>query len=560
MTTLFTLSTLTTFITLTTFTNFYFESPDLLYLLGIVPMQALLLWVYWRWRQRTLRRLGSPALEERLLQGFSAKRFWGKNLMFVGGVVLVIVAIASPVRIEKVEAKTQNSADVILALDISNSMLATDVKPSRLEQAKNFIQRLAPALDGERLGLVFFAGEAFPQMPLSTDYEALLMFTRNAQPDFITDQGTDIGAAIESCKRMLEADVATGQAIILISDGENHEEKVLQRVREAQEAGILIFTVGVGSAAGANIPDGKKVDRQDGLGKTVRTAANESLLRSLAESGGGVALNLRNPDLAIETIKNAMGRLQKRAVVANATSKKIYLFPWVLLAALLLLISEQVTQWKKKNLALGMLLLVGGALSAQSEHRVLRQGEQYYDQGDYEKAQMAYQKSKSSVASYNAGNAAYLQSEYSAAVQLFREAAEKSLSPVDKANARFNLGNAFMLQGNFQAAIEAYEQSLRLLPKRPDAQKNLQIAKQMLQEPPPQSPPPPPPPPSMRPRQNYLDQASASTQKEIPPTNLPPAEARRLLEKAILSEEQKNAGAYRQLAPANRPSRLKKDW
>ncbi|MDO8365394.1 MAG: VWA domain-containing protein [Saprospiraceae bacterium] len=543
-------------------TTFFFESPDLLYLLALVPLQALLLWAYWRWRQRTLRRLGSPALEERLLQGFSAKRFWGKNLMFVGGVVLIILAIASPVRIEKEASKTQNSADVIIALDISNSMLATDVKPSRLEQAKSFIQRLAPALDGERLGLVFFAGEAFPQMPLSTDFEALLMFTRNAHPDFITDQGTDIGAAVESCKRMLETDAETGRAIILISDGENHEEKVLQRVREAQAAGVLIFPVGVGSSGGANIPAGQGGLRRDGLGKPVRTSANESLMQSLAEAGGGVALNLRDPNRALETIKSAVNRLQKSAVTANATSKKIYYFPWLLLLALLLLISEQVMQWKKKGVSTAVLLLVAGGLSAQSEHNALRQGERYYDKGDYEKAQAAYQKSKSSTARYNAGNAAYLQSEHVAAAQFFRDAAERALSPVEKADALYNLGNACMLQGDYKAAIDAYERSLRLLPKRPDAQKNLQIAKRKQQQPPPEAPPPPPPPPppSVRPRQNYLDQASTSRQKEIPPTNLPPDAARRLLNEAVLSEEQKNAGTYRELAPANRPSRLKKDW
>ncbi len=268
--------------------------------------------------------------------------------MFVGGLVLVILALASPVRIEKEESKTQNSADVVIALDISNSMLATDVKPSRLEQAKSFIQRLAPALDGERLGLVFFAGEALPQMPLSTDFEALLMFTRNAHPDFITDQGTDIGAAIESCKRLLETNSEAGRAIVLISDGENHEEKVLQRVREAFEAGVLIFPVGVGSVGGTNIPAGPAGFRRDGLGKQVRTSANESLMQSLAESGGGEALNLRDQNRAIETIKNAVSRLQKTAVTANATSKKIYYFPWLLLAALFLLIAEQVMQWKKK--------------------------------------------------------------------------------------------------------------------------------------------------------------------------------------------------------------------
>lgn len=315
----------------------------------MVPLQAFLLWAYWRWRQRTLRRLGSPALEERLLQGFSAKRFWGKNLMFAMGIVFVIIAIASPVQIKKLENAEQLSADIIIALDISNSMMATDVKPNRLGQAKNFIQKLAPALDGERVGLVFFAGEAFPQMPLSTDLEALLMFARNAQPDFITDQGTDIGAAIESCKRMLETDTETGQAIILISDGENHEEKVLQRVREAREAGVTIYTVGVGSSGGANIPAESGGFRRDGMGKPVRTSANDALMQSLAEAGGGLALNLREPDRAIEAIIKAVGGLQKSAVTLNTKTEKVYLFPWVLLAALVLLIGEQVMWWKKKE-------------------------------------------------------------------------------------------------------------------------------------------------------------------------------------------------------------------
>ncbi|MFN0035337.1 MAG: tetratricopeptide repeat protein [Saprospiraceae bacterium] len=216
---------------------------------------------------------------------------------------------------------------------------------------------------------------------------------------------------------------------------------------------------------------------------------------------------------------------------------------------------------KKYKTALLALLYVG-QIAAQLEHRTLRQGEGYYDRGDYEQAQAAYQKSSSSAARYNAGNAAYLRSDHAEAAQLFREAAEKSLSPADKADALYNLGNACLLQRDFAAAIEAYERSLRLAPRRPDAQKNLQIAKRKLQEPPPSPPPPPPPPPppSVRPRQNYLDQASASRQREIPPADLPPAEARRLLDKAVLSEEQKNAGAYRELAPANRPSRLKKDW
>lgn len=215
---------------------------------------------------------------------------------------------------------------------------------------------------------------------------------------------------------------------------------------------------------------------------------------------------------------------------------------------------------KYKIVLLGLLYV--GQVTAQSEHFALRQGERYYDRGDYDKAKVVYEKISSSAGRYNAGNAAYLQADHADAAQLFRESAERSTNPADKADALYNLGNACMLQGDFKAAIEAYERSLRLVPKRPDAQKNLQIAKRKVQEPPPPvpPPPPPPPPPSPRPRQTYLDQAASSRQREVPPANLPPEEARRLLNQAVLSEEQKNAGAYRELSPANRPSRLKKDW
>lgn len=327
----------------------YFEFPALLNLFWALPLQGLLLWVYWRWRQRTLRLLGSSALEARLLLGFSTRRFWIKNLLFAAGINLVVLAIASPVRMEKVPGKTQKSADVLIALDISNSMLAEDAKPNRLEQAKGFIQKLVPALDGERIGLLFFAGEAFPQMPLSTDYEALMMFVRNATPDFITDQGTDIGTAVELGKRMLETEKTAGRAIILISDGENHEEKALQRVREAAAAGILIYTVGVGSAAGANIPAGRGGLQRDFNGQAVRSAADASMLQSVAKAAGGQFLNIQDESRTLETIKNGVGRLQKGAVETNAISQKVYYFPWILLLALVFLIGEQLMWWKKRE-------------------------------------------------------------------------------------------------------------------------------------------------------------------------------------------------------------------
>jgi Ca-activated chloride channel family protein len=543
------------------FSGIYLEFPALLQLLWVIPIQVLMLWVYWRWRTRTLRLLGSAALEERLLLGFSGTRFWVKNLLFAFGTVLVALAISGPVKIVKAPGKKMASSDILIALDISNSMLASDVKPSRLQQAKDMAFSLVKALEGERIGLLFFAGEAFPQMPLSTDHESVTMFIRNAHPDFITDQGTDIGAAIELGNRMLETDKATGRAIILISDGENHEEKALQRALEARESGVMLYTIAVGTAAGAAIPGNKAGVRQDFTGKTIRSSADEPFLGTLANAVGGQSFNARDGARTVETIKNAVRKLQKTAVEAHASSEKQYFFPWILLLALLVLIAEQVMWWKKKlPAAIFLLCFLGTQAEAQSTHRALVNGDQKYDRSDYDAAQTAYEKAGSALGFYNAGNAALQLKNLASAALNFQKAVELSNDKSLKSDALYNLGNTLMLQNKFPEAIKAYESSLRLNPNRPDAQKNLQIAKRSNLPPPPQPPPPPPPPPSNKPRQIYLDRALQPRQKEQAPAEIPAETARQILSKAVLKEEEKNAKAYRELSPANKPSRVKKDW
>ncbi|MEZ4965820.1 MAG: tetratricopeptide repeat protein [Saprospiraceae bacterium] len=213
------------------------------------------------------------------------------------------------------------------------------------------------------------------------------------------------------------------------------------------------------------------------------------------------------------------------------------------------------------NIALSILFFASGVATAQ--HRQLLEGDRLYEQGQYEKAISAYRAAGTGVALYNAGNAAYQQGKYQVAASLYREAVSKSVSYSDRSDALYNLGNALMRQEKYKEAVAAYEQSLRLLPNRPDAKKNLQIAKRQMVPPPPTPttpPPPPPPPPSRPPRQYYLDKPRENRKGENPPANLPPATALRMLESAVLPEEQKNAGLYRELSPAARPSNKKKDW
>lgn len=280
--------------------------------------------------------------------GFSSKRFWLKNVLFGLSLALIAIAIANPQRAERRTPPAQQSSDVLIALDISESMLAKDVAPNRLEQAKSFIQKLAEQLENERLGLIFFAGDAYAQMPLSTDIGSLMLFVRNADTDYITDQGTDLNSAIELAGRLFNSDSEAGRALIIVSDGEHHEADALIRARKAKSEGIVIHTVAVGTAAGANIPAGRGGAKRDFSGQTIRTQANEILLRDIAKAGGGITLNVSDAG-AVKSLAEQIASLQKTTVEAKAYTEYVSYFQWLILPALLLLALEQLLWWRRRG-------------------------------------------------------------------------------------------------------------------------------------------------------------------------------------------------------------------
>lgn len=324
-----------------------FENPDLLHLLWALLLHALLLLVYWRWRRRTLGHLGSKELADRLLVGFSLTRFWVKNVLFAAILALTVLALANPVRPVSPILSEKMSADVLIALDISESMLAADAPPSRLKLAKNFIQNLVKKLDGERLGLIFFAGEAVTQMPFSTDHEALLTFVSNASPGLITEQSTDLSEPIEVASHLFGANPEAGCALIVISDGEQHDGDPILMAKKAHQLGLIVHTVGVGTVAGGPIPlpgGGKKRDPE---GQTVTTHADENLLRNLAQAGGGSFFKIDDADAA-GAIAREVDLLQKRAIRAEAGVVFESQYQWLVGLALLLLVADQLFWWRRK--------------------------------------------------------------------------------------------------------------------------------------------------------------------------------------------------------------------
>ena len=202
---------------------FRYEHPEYLWLLAAVPLLALLVVIYWFWRKNALVRLGNV---ERVMPGFSGTRFWLKNVLLALALALLAVAWANPQLGAKKQTVTQEASDVFVALDISQSMLCQDVAPSRLELAKAFAQKLVQTLEGERIGLIFFAGNAFLQMPLSSDYSFIIQSIQSATPDLITEQGTALPAAIDLAQQSFGYEPGGGRAIVLITDGEDHDDEL----------------------------------------------------------------------------------------------------------------------------------------------------------------------------------------------------------------------------------------------------------------------------------------------------------------------------------------------
>ena len=330
-----------------------FEHPYFLNLLWAVPLLAGLMAAYGWWRRRALSQIGASVSVQRLLPGWSAGRFFGKNGLIVLAIGLLAIAWANPQAGAKKQTAVQKSADVFIALDISQSMLAEDVAPSRLELAKSFTRKLVQALEGERIGLIFFAGDAFLQMPLSTDYATANMFISDAGPDLITAQGTALAPAIDLATQSFDQEPGGGRAIILITDGEDHDQDAVDRVARAYRDGIIIFAVGAGTAAGGPIPMGTtgtgELFKRDENGEIVRTRMDQSLLQKLASSGGGVSYLVTQGDAAIAAIRREVDRLQKREVEVRSYSEYESYFQWFLLPAFLLLALEAWLVWRSKT-------------------------------------------------------------------------------------------------------------------------------------------------------------------------------------------------------------------
>ena len=328
---------------------FRYEYPEHLWLFAAVPLLVLLVTAYWFWRKNALARLGNV---ERVMPGFSKAKFWLKTGLFALALALLAISWSNPQLGAKKQTVTQEASDVFIALDISQSMLCEDVAPNRLELAKVFAQKLVQTLEGERIGLIFFAGNAFLQMPLSTDYSFIIQSIQSAAPDLITEQGTAIPTAIALAESSFGYEPGGGRAIILITDGEDHIEGAESKADKAFDNGIIIYAVGAGTLGGGPIPTGGTglgQYKRGEDGEIVRTRLDEALLRQIALAGGGQVFNISHGDQAISALRREVDNLQKRELEVRSFAEFESWYQWFLLPALLLLLLETLISFKKKD-------------------------------------------------------------------------------------------------------------------------------------------------------------------------------------------------------------------
>lgn len=340
---------------------FRFEDPAYLYLLILVPL-LLALYIFSNYRRRkAIRTYGDPELMAHLMPEVSVHRPDVKFGLLLVAVALFAVLLARPQFGSKLETVKREGVEVVIALDISNSMLAEDIQPNRLEKAKRIVSQLVDRMEDDKIGLIVFAGDAFTQLPITSDYISAKMFLESISPSMISRQGTAIGVALDLAVNSFTSQEGVGKTIILITDGENHEGGVDEAIERAKDKGIQINVLGVGSVDGSPIPvEGSNDYRRDEDGQVVITKLNEDMCKQLAQQGNGVYARVDNSNTALRAVEGAVDKLAKADVETQVYTDFDEQFQAVAWLILLLLLAELAIMEKKNPLLRNVHLFARG--------------------------------------------------------------------------------------------------------------------------------------------------------------------------------------------------------
>jgi Ca-activated chloride channel family protein len=319
---------------------FRFQHPEYLYLLLLLPALLLLLIYSMNAKKRALKKFGNMKIIRQLMPGISLKKQYLKFWLLFACTGLFVVIIAGPQFGSKLETVKREGIEVIVCLDVSNSMLANDIQPTRLDKAKQILSKLVDNLQNDKIGLIVFAGEAYIQLPITADYVSAKMFLSSINPSMVPTQGTAIGAAVNLAIRSFTPNEATEKTIILITDAENHEDNAVGAVEEAVKKGITVNVLGIGSTKGSPIPDpatnGFFKDRE---GNMVISRLDEKIAKEIAIAGHGIYVQTDNSNNALKVLQKELDKKTKSEVeskVYSSYDEKYQVIAWILLIILTL--------------------------------------------------------------------------------------------------------------------------------------------------------------------------------------------------------------------------------
>ena len=497
---------------------FRFEDPIYLWLLVLIPLLALVRFISYRNQRKRLRKFGDPSLLKELMPDVSRFRPSVKFWLLQGALALLIVMLARPQLGTKISHEKRVGIETIIALDISNSMRAEDIIPSRLDRSKMMIENLVDHFTNDKIGLIVFAGDAFVQLPITSDYVSAKMFLSSIDPSMMATQGTDIARAIDMATHSFTQEEGIGKAIIVITDGEDHEGGALEAAKAAKDEGMRVYVLGVGSTNGAPIPISGTGDyMKDRSGNTVMSALNEEMCKQIAQAGGGAYIHVENNSAAQQQLDRELDKLAKKETSTTVYSEFDEQFQAVGILVLLLLIIEicildrrnpllknlslfKRGKWKEvrgesipqaRILLLFIISLTSGfsplTSNAQTDRQYVRQGNKLFHSGDYPNAEVSYRKAieknpKNPQAVFNLGNALMAQKKDSAAVVQFESASKLETNPLRKAKAFHNMGVVCQSHKMYGEAIEAYKNALRLNPADDETRYNLVLCKHQQQK------------------------------------------------------------------------------
>ena len=466
------------------------------YLLWLLLLLPIIVGIYFYARQKrkaAFKKMGDPLLVKEITSNFNTSSPYKKFLLLFFAMALILLSLANFRSPKGSEQITRNGIDVMIALDVSNSMLAQDITPNRLDRAKQLLYKLIDKLDNDRIGIVVFAGKAYLQMPLTADHSATKMYLASATPQTIPTQGTVISEALKMCYASFNKKEKKYKAVILISDGEDHEENALTVAEEMTKQGVIINTIGMGTTEGAPIMDPITNElKKDEQGLTVITKLNEQALADVAKKGNGDYMLFSNTDAVVNALYSNLSTMDKRTVNDDSLVNYKSWFQWLLGAALLFLIIElfvaevkKVRSVSKKLAVASLFILIGFSALAQAENENIKLGNDAYKRKDYPTAIKYYNsvaEKNNPTANYNLGNALYKTDNKEEAIAAYEKAVEAMKAPLEKSNSLYNKGVVLQNDKKTEDCILSYKNALKIDPNNADARHNLQIALQKQKE------------------------------------------------------------------------------